>query len=156
MILKSEGEKIKYCSTPARDRKYVIAAYTNLVVEKPQSFIDDSLKTVVSSLIELARKSPSGSYGFEAASQHQGSAEEMLMDGAIDQTFAFQRQQHIQLHAAKTEQADKLEQQVSNPELYLMQALQKFTEMQQQSISNYLTSEKIGTQLQSLCQATGV
>jgi hypothetical protein len=34
MILKSEGEKIKFCSTPIRDRKYVIAAYSNLVTEK--------------------------------------------------------------------------------------------------------------------------
>ena len=35
-------------------------------------------------------------------------AEDMLMDGAVDQTFAFQRQTHIQLLSAKTEQHDKL------------------------------------------------
>jgi len=34
MILKSEGDKIKFCSSPVRDRKYVIAAYTNLICNK--------------------------------------------------------------------------------------------------------------------------
>lgn len=67
MILKSEGEKIKFCSTPIRDRKYVIAAYSNLVTEKSQSFLDDSLKNVISSLIELARKNPAIGGGFESA-----------------------------------------------------------------------------------------
>lgn len=33
MIIKSEGDKIKFCNAPARDRKYVIAAYTRLFVE---------------------------------------------------------------------------------------------------------------------------
>lgn len=66
MILRSEGDKIKFCSAPARDRKYVIAAYTNLVMEKTQSFIEDSLKTVISSLIELSRRGTDTA--FEAAS----------------------------------------------------------------------------------------
>ena len=35
MILKSEGDKIKFCTAPARDRKYVIAAYTKLICEFP-------------------------------------------------------------------------------------------------------------------------
>ena len=34
MILKSEGDKVKYCSAPKRDRKYAICAYTNLLCEK--------------------------------------------------------------------------------------------------------------------------
>jgi hypothetical protein len=34
MILKSEGDKIKFCSSPLRDRKYVICAFTNLILEK--------------------------------------------------------------------------------------------------------------------------
>jgi hypothetical protein len=33
MILKSEGDKIKFCTSPARDRKYVIVAYTHLALE---------------------------------------------------------------------------------------------------------------------------
>ena len=47
----------------------------------------------------------------------------MLMDGAIDQTFAFQRQTHTQLHSAKTEQADKLQTDVPSPETYFVQKL---------------------------------
>jgi hypothetical protein len=57
MILKSEGDKIKFCSAPPRDRKYVIAGYTNLILEKTNLFIDDSLGTVISSLVELCNKS---------------------------------------------------------------------------------------------------
>jgi hypothetical protein len=53
MILKSEGEKLKFCQSPERDRKYVIAAFTNLVSEKTSLFVDDSLKTVISGLIDL-------------------------------------------------------------------------------------------------------
>ena len=35
MILKSEGDKIKDCSSPLRDRKYVVAAFTKLVCDHP-------------------------------------------------------------------------------------------------------------------------
>jgi hypothetical protein len=86
MILKSEGDKIKFCTSPLRDRKYVIAAYINLICEFPGSFIDTSLSTIICSLLELTQKSAGG---FQLASHHESSAEEMLMDGAIDQTFAF-------------------------------------------------------------------
>ena len=102
MILKSEGDKIKFCSAPVRDRKYVICAFTNLICNKASSFQEDSIKAVISSLIELSSKT-TGASGFQMASQHEGNTEEMLMDGAIDQTFAFQRQTHVQLHSAKTE-----------------------------------------------------
>lgn len=101
MILKSEGDKIKLCSAPKRDRKYVIAAYTNLFNEFPGKFVDESLKTVISSLVELCRKDNHGA--FISASRKQGSAEEMLEDGAIDQTFAFQRETHVQLYSCKTD-----------------------------------------------------
>jgi hypothetical protein len=66
MVMKSEGDKIKLCTAPARDRKYVICAYTKLIEEFSQKFIDDSLKTVVSGLIELCRKS--ATHGFSTAS----------------------------------------------------------------------------------------
>lgn len=130
MILKSEGDKMKFCMTPARDRKYVICAYTNLICEKPESFLEDSLKTTISSLIELAYKgmSQGANAGFTIASVHEGSAEDMLEDGAIDQTFAFQRQSHIQLHSAKIEQADKLQEQVQSAEAYFMQKIQGLTQ----------------------------
>jgi hypothetical protein len=156
MILKSEGDKIKFCSAPERDRKYVIAAYINLVCNKPGSFLEDSLKTVVTSIIELAAKSQSSGSGFQMASLHEGSAEEMLMDGAIDQTFAFQRQTHIQLHSAKTEQADKLANDVPVPEAYLVQKLSQFTQQQNTSVSSLLASEKAGNQLGQLCQTVGI
>jgi hypothetical protein len=101
MILKSEGEKIKLCSAPIRDRKYVIAAYTNLFNEFSGKFVDESLKTVISALVELCRKDNHGA--FITASRKEGSVEEMLDDGAIDQTFAFQRESHVQLYSCKTE-----------------------------------------------------
>lgn len=82
MILKSEGDKIKFCQSPPRDRKYVIAAYTNLVCDQPQSFVDDSCKTVISSLIELTNKQSGG--GIMLASQVNKGAEDMLVDGLID------------------------------------------------------------------------
>jgi hypothetical protein len=104
MILKSEGDKIKLCSVPIRDRKYVIAAYTKLFNEFPGKFVDESLKAVISSLIELCRKDNKGA--FITASRKEGSAEEMLEDGAIDQTHAFQRESHVQLYSCKTEQVD--------------------------------------------------
>ena len=53
MILRSEGDKIKFCSSPFSDRKYVICAFTNLVFEKYQSFLDESLKTVICNLMQL-------------------------------------------------------------------------------------------------------
>jgi len=156
MILKSEGDKIKFCSAPVRDRKYVIAAYTNLITDKSAMFLEDSLKQVISSLIELSSKNPAATGGFMAASQHEGNAEEMLEDGAIDQTFAFQRQTHIQLHSAKTEQSDKLATDVPSPEVYFMQKVGAFSQQQGTSMSAFLVSDKIGAQLTSLCQQTGI
>lgn len=54
MILRSEGEKLRFCQSPERDRKYVIAAFINLVCEKTSLFLDDSLKNVISGLIDLS------------------------------------------------------------------------------------------------------
>lgn len=62
MILKSEGDKIKNCASNPRDRRYVIAAFTNLVYNKSQRFLEDSIKTVVEGLIELATKGSSGGF----------------------------------------------------------------------------------------------
>jgi len=49
--MKSEGDKIKYCTSPSRDRKYSIAAYTNLVTNKASLFLEESIKSVVGGLI---------------------------------------------------------------------------------------------------------
>ena len=81
MILKSEGDKIKFCTAPVRDRKYVITTYTDLVCSYPEKFQDSSLSAVICSLVELTHKQGSG---FQLASAHEGNSEEMLMDGAID------------------------------------------------------------------------
>lgn len=84
MIIKSEGEKIKLCQNPPRDRKYVIKAFTDLVVQHAQLFQGDSLKTVISALIQMCTD------GFRGASNSDynlGTTEDMLIDGAVDQTY---------------------------------------------------------------------
>lgn len=48
--------------------------------------------------------------------------EDLLVDGAIDQTFAFQRSQFVPLSAAKVELSDKFES--TSPELFFLQSLQ--------------------------------
>jgi hypothetical protein len=44
----------------------------------------------------------------------------MLMDGAIDQTYAFNRQTYVQVTAAKIECQDKLATDVPSAEVYVM------------------------------------
>lgn len=83
MIIRSEGEKIKFCSSPLRDRKYVICAFTNLILEKYQFFIEDSLKTVICSLIQLCSQGTSD-LKFRVAASMEGDVEDMLIDGASD------------------------------------------------------------------------
>lgn len=102
MVLKSEGDKLKHCSSPPRNRKYVTVAFTTLVCERFSSFQDNSLQSVVSSLLELNYK-PTDAPNFQSATSVQGSAENMLVEAAIDQTFAFQRTSHIQLHHSQPE-----------------------------------------------------
>lgn len=64
----------------------------------------------------------------------------MLMDGAIDQTFAFDRQVFVQLTGAKIELADRLD--VGDPLVYMMQAFQNLTQQTGGSIQSYLLDEK--------------
>ena len=75
----------------------------------------------------------------------------MLMDGAIDQTFAFQRQTHIQLYSAKTEQTDKLESDVPSAEVYFVQKLMQLAQSQQTPVQSLLMNEKASVQLTGLC-----
>ena len=49
--------------------------------------------------------------------------EDLLVDGAIDQTFAFQRSQFIPLSAGKIELSDKLEQDVPDANIFFLQAI---------------------------------
>ena len=46
--------------------------------------------------------------------------EDLLVDGAIDQTFAFQRSQFIQLNSTKIELSDKLQQDVPDANMFLL------------------------------------
>ena len=72
---------------------------------------DDVIQNVVKSLLDLCASGPQNQ-GFQIASTVTTDTEDLLVDGAIDQTFAFQRSQFIQLNAAKIELSDKLEQSV--------------------------------------------
>ena len=90
MVLKSEAQAIKYVTEPARDKKYVLVAYAKLLVECGTQMPSDTFAELVSALIEAASPS-SKAQGFQIASSVNRGVEEMLMDGAIDQTFAFNR-----------------------------------------------------------------
>ena len=69
MILKSEGDKISRCLAPQRDRKYTLAGFSNLLFSRCDSYLEESIKTNVSAMIELASKSSvDGATGFMIAS----------------------------------------------------------------------------------------
>lgn len=90
MVLKSEAAAIKYVTEPARDKKYVLVAYAKLLVEFATQMPSETFAELVSALIE-ATSPTSKAQGFQIASSVNRGVEEMLMDGAIDQTFAFNR-----------------------------------------------------------------
>ena len=119
MILKSESPAIKSVTSPSRDKKYVNVAYSRLMAEYAGVMPQDTLQQLASALIELNMETPNS--GFKMASIVGKDTEEMLMDGAIDQTFAFSRSQFVQLSAAKIEHTDQLQTDVPNPSMYMMQ-----------------------------------
>lgn len=89
MVMKSEGDKIKQVQgPPARERKYAIIAYSQILQDAVQAIPNDVITTVVKSLIDLSASSGQPS-GFQLASTVQTDTEDLLVDGAIDQTFAF-------------------------------------------------------------------
>lgn len=98
MILKSEGARIKHLTgPPARERKYGLIAFSQILQQygvTPQ-IPEETITIVVRSLIELCVTQSSSEGGFQVASQVQTDTEDLLIDGAIDQTFAFQRSQFI-------------------------------------------------------------
>jgi len=53
MILKSEGDKIKHITSPARDKKYAILAYSRLIVETINIIPNKVLPIIFKSLIDL-------------------------------------------------------------------------------------------------------
>ena len=90
MVLTSEGAAIKNVSAPVRDKRYTIVANARLMLENAenQKLQSECIKQVISGLIELSTSVRSA---FTIGSAVEKSGEEMLMDGAIDQTFAFGR-----------------------------------------------------------------
>lgn len=106
MVLKSEGRQLKFVTEPAREKKYAIIAYSRLLAETVQQCPPETQRELVCGLLELTATQK---LGFTVASLATKSAEEMLLDGAIDQTFAFDRQAFVQLTGAKIELADKLD-----------------------------------------------
>ena len=137
MVLKSEGRQLKFVTEPAREKKYAIIAYSRLLAETVQQCPPETQRELVCGLLELTATQK---LGFTVASLATKSAEEMLLDGAIDQTFAFDRQAFVQLTGAKIELADKLD--TPDAQVFMMQALQSMCQQTGQSISNYLLEEK--------------
>jgi hypothetical protein len=154
MVLKSEGKQIQFVTEPARDRKYAVIAYSRMLAEYANVIPAETTQNVVCGLIELATTFQSLG-GFVKASQVASrSAEEMLMDGAIDQTFAFDRQEFIKLSTIHIMLEDKLD--VPDPVVYMMQAFQSVCQQTGQAMASYLLEEKHGNHLQTLCNSTGI
>lgn len=116
MVLKSEGDKLKHVTMTPRERKYTIVAFSQIMADAPT----DVVEIVAKSLLELCC---SQNTGFQLASSVTTNTEDLLVDGAIDQTFAFQRSEYIQLNAAKVEVSDKLAQEIPSPEAFFLSSL---------------------------------
>jgi response regulator RpfG family c-di-GMP phosphodiesterase len=56
MILSAEAEKIKYCSSPRRLRKYILVAFAQLLAQYGNTFDPETVKTLVAALAELGSK----------------------------------------------------------------------------------------------------
>ena len=154
MVLNSESKALHHVSNPIRDRKYVLVAYARLMAEYATQINHDSLQQLACGLIELA--SQTTSVGFVSASSIDHNAEDLLVDGAVDQTFAFNRQQFIQLTAAKIEQSDRLATEVTNTNQYVMSCLQETSKNINKSVSTLLLSDKHAKSLQALVDDTGI
>ena len=93
MVLNSESKAIVHVNNPARDRKYVLVAYARLMAEFCDQMPAEAVPQLTSGLIELASQTTGA--GFVSASSVERNVEDMLVDGAVDQTFAFSRQQFV-------------------------------------------------------------
>ena len=136
MVLQSEGLALKYVQEPARDKKYCLVAYARLLAEYAQNISQDCGGVLLNALVETASPA-SKNQGFQIAASVKQGTEEMLMDGAIDQTFAFGRTNFIQLTGAKIEQMDRLTE-VANVEQYVMQALQTYCQNSNRQIQQVI------------------
>lgn len=64
-----------------------------MMMEYATQIPPETIKQLTSGLIELAAQSTG--VGFVSAGAVERNAEDLLVDGAVDQTFAFNRQQFI-------------------------------------------------------------
>lgn len=62
MILKSEGEKIKFIASPQRDRKYAIVAFSKLMEDTVQHIGVELLSIIARALVELCTTVPSNGF----------------------------------------------------------------------------------------------
>jgi hypothetical protein len=138
MILGSESDKIKHVQEPARDRKYTAVAYARLVSEFATQLPKETVQKLISALIEQAC-SKSGGFVLGGALK-SSDTEQMLEDGAIDQTYAFGRATFIALTAAKIEHSDKLPQ--VEPRAYLIECIQNTSKTLQCPVQELLFSER--------------
>lgn len=58
MIMKSEGDKVRQVQgPPARERKYAIVAYSQILTDAVQTIPDDVVQTIAKALVELCATS---------------------------------------------------------------------------------------------------
>ena len=83
MILKSEGQSIKFVNSPEREKKYAVLAYSNFLKEFGNTLDQEILANVLSGLTSLIVEEKINSGGlFQLASTSQTQeVENMLMDG---------------------------------------------------------------------------
>ena len=65
--MRSEGDKIKYITSPARDKKYAIVAYSKFMVDCIQQIPSDVITILSKAIIEICSQS-SAQTGFQMAS----------------------------------------------------------------------------------------
>ena len=112
------------------------------------------MKQLTSGLIELASQSTSVS--FVSAGGLERNAEDLLMDGAVDQTFAFNRQTFIKLTGAKIEENDALATEVPITNQFVMNCINEATKKIGQSVNVLIASQKHANSLQALVDDTGI
>lgn len=54
MVLKSEGQQIKYVSEPARDKKYALVAFARLLTEYATTMPMETQQSIFAGLVELS------------------------------------------------------------------------------------------------------
>lgn len=126
MILKSCGDKIKLCGAPARDRKYAIVAYTNLLMEALASFENETVLVMTKAIGDLCAQG-GNDIKFTVATNVEGNIDDMLADGIVDTSVKFARMQHYELKSAKVEKVDKLTD-IKSPESFFIERMNQLAQ----------------------------